>query len=208
MYLHKTPRIVKKIFPELVWSKTTARKEVYLTFDDGPVPEITEFVIELLKQYEASATFFCVGHNVQKHPEVFQSVVESGFSVGNHTFHHLNAWKTTSDIYLKDLKDCAIELNLEYGDSKALFRPPYGRVTRKIVQAIATQYEIIMWDNLTGDFDQTLHPETCFKRAIENTTPGSIVTFHDSVKAARNLRFVLPRYLDHFVELGYSFKAL
>lgn len=210
MYFHKTPRYLSYLFPGLTWSVKTKKKELFLTFDDGPVPEVTDFAINTLNDFGAKGTFFCVGHNIQKHPEVFQLLVDNKFSVGNHTFHHLDAWKTKAEHYLADTAMCTEQMNefSVFNFNRKLFRPPYGKLTPAIVRNLAPQFEIIMWDNLTGDFDRQLNPETCLKKAIKNTTKGSVVIFHDSLKAEKNLQYVLPRYLEHFAEQGFSFLPL
>lgn len=205
MFLHKTPLIVQKLYPSLTWHKATREKVLYLTFDDGPIPCLTPWVLDTLKEYKAKATFFCVGHNVEKHPELFQRILAEGHQVGNHTYHHLNGWKTEPTQYLKDsLKaDEAMQI---YTNTK-LFRPPYGRMTRK-QRKQHRHKQIIMWDVLSGDFLAKLSPEQVLSQSIRHTKPGSIIVFHDNLKAEKNLRFALPTYLSHFEAQGYSFHSL
>ncbi|TXK23273.1 polysaccharide deacetylase family protein [Pontibacter qinzhouensis] len=193
------------------WHKPAAGKQLYLTFDDGPIPVVTPFVLKQLAQYQAKATFFCVGDNVARHPDVAQQVLQQGHVLANHTFHHLKGWQTTLPAYVGDTARCHTELEKLYpaGQARKLFRPPHGRITGKQARVLREQgYELIMWDVLTNDYDKTLQPEACLKKAIKYTQSGSIIVFHDSLKAQRNLEFVLPRFLEHFVSCGYTFSTL
>jgi peptidoglycan-N-acetylglucosamine deacetylase len=202
------------MFPFLVWEMPVSGKEIYLTFDDGPIPGVTEFVLDTLQRYNAKATFFMVGHNIEKHPEIFSKVVGMGHSVGNHTHNHLNGWKTGLAQYLQNTEQCARQLQVALkgfsvgSSTKPLFRPPYGKLGLRQLLALRKQYRVIMWDVLTGDFDPQLAPEECFRKAIQHTEAGSVVIFHDSLKAEPNLRYALPRFLEHFHNQGYQFKAL
>ncbi|MGD1845108.1 MAG: polysaccharide deacetylase family protein [Salibacteraceae bacterium] len=203
MYLAKTPPLIKPLYRDLDWDgKAGATPVVYLTFDDGPIPEITPWVLEQLEQYNAKATFFCIGDNVRKHPEVYQQVIASGHTVGNHTFNHLNGWDTPKEEYLKNIAQCA-----ELVESK-LLRPPYGKITRAQIAALKTDYRMIMWGVLSADFDQKITPKRCLNNVIQNVRNGSIVVFHDSLRAEKNLRYALPHTLEHFHQLGYTFAAL
>ena len=202
MYLVKTPQVIQNLFPNFTWRIPTQTKELFLTFDDGPIPEVTPWVLETLGKYNAKATFFCVGDNIQKHPEVFQQVKEAGHSVGNHTFHHLNGWTTDNLPYFHNIRHCANQVN------SVLFRPPYGRVKPKQAQFLLRHYRIVMWDVLSGDFDPNVEPEQCLKNVINNAQTGSIVVFHDSQKAKENLMYTLPKVLEHFTSLGYTFGKL
>lgn len=184
----------------------TEEPVIYLTFDDGPVPEFTPFVLDTLAQFEAKATFFCVGDNIRKYPEVFAQVQAAGHQVGNHTVHHLNGWKTPNEEYFQEVNTCQAQLP---ESSLRLFRPPYGAITP--IQSMHLRemgYQIVMWDVLTGDFDAELSPEDCLENAIKYTRSGSIVVLHDSQKAFRNLSFVLPRYLAYFQRQGFRFDVL
>lgn len=205
MYFHKTPYIVPLIFRQYLWHKPRGEKKIYLTFDDGPVPGATEFVLKELEKFKAKATFFCVGDNIRKYPEVFQQIIDHAHSVGNHTFHHINGRKNADQTYLQNVKDCEQQIGEH---SKKLFRPPYGRMTRFESEQLLKKYQIVMWDVLTADFDQQLAPERCLANSIKSTQNGSIVLFHDSYKAERNMKFTLPRYLEYFSEQGFSFEAL
>lgn len=207
MYLHFTNHFVHKLFPHYVWRLPSAEKVIYLTFDDGPIPEVTPWVLAELEKYNAKATFFCVGDNVRKHPSIFEQVVASGHSIGNHTFNHLNGWKTTDSIYLENVKLCQNYLDTSQKNAKKLFRPPHGRLSSSQSALLRKEYEIIMWDVLSGDFDQSLKAEVCLQKAIYYTQKGSIVVFHDSEKAKKNLYFALPRYLDHFSKQGFRFEV-
>lgn len=180
-------------------------KALYLTFDDGPIPEVTPWVLETLSQYAGKATFFCIGDNVRKHPAIYQRIREEGHAVGNHTFNHLNGWKTSRDAYLENVGKCA-----ELVDS-SLFRPPYGRIRRKQAQRLVAadnRYRIIMWDVLSGDFDTGLSPEKCLRNVLKHTENGSIVVFHDSLKAERRLRYVLPRALQYWQEKEFKLNKI
>jgi len=205
MYWHKTPSWLRNLYPGFTWHKPGADKKIFLTFDDGPVPGVTEWVLDQLARYQVKATFFCVGDNIRKYPEVFSGVRRQGHTVGNHTFHHLNGWKTRPEEYLKNTELCQKLL----GTDKKIFRPPYGRVTRKQARQLQQAgYEIVMWDVLSGDFDLNLAPEKSLQKSIQATTDGSIVVFHDSHKAKGILTHVLPRYIEYFLEKGYTFDTL
>ena len=209
MYFHRTPVLLPLLYPSLVWHKDREQKSIFLTFDDGPVPEVTAFALRSLATYKALATFFCVGENIARYPDIFKKIISGGHSIGNHTHNHLNGWKTQDDTYLANVNQCfqAIKEHTAQPTPK-FFRPPYGRITRKQINEVRGQYNIIMWDVLSGDFDQNLAKEKCLANTIKHTRKGSIVIFHDSYKAYRNLQYVLPRYLDHFATKGYLFKAL
>ncbi len=203
----KTPFVAPYIYPKLLWKVKTAEKLIYLTFDDGPIPNLTEWVLETLKAFEAKATFFCVGENVEKHPEIFQRIVDDGHAIGNHTQHHLNGKKTPYAEYLADALACD-EVLKSKGQATHLFRPPYGRLTLKQRKELSKQKQIVMWDVLTQDYDQSMSPELILKRSISATERGAIVVFHDNLKAEKNLKAVLPKYLEYFSQAGYRFTTL
>ncbi|NNE32592.1 MAG: polysaccharide deacetylase family protein [Winogradskyella sp.] len=202
----KTPGFVKSLFPNLVWSVNTGKKELYLTFDDGPIPEITEWVLQQLKNYNAKATFFCIGRNIEKHQQIFKSIVNNGHSVGNHTYNHLKGWKTATDLYIEDTIKTQ---KLLYPDIKMLFRPPYGKF--KVSQSKQLQklgYKIILWDVLSYDWDSSVSKKMCYNNVVDAAKPGSIIVFHDSIKANKNLTYTLPKILEYYSKRGYSFKGL
>lgn len=205
MYLVKSPRLLKWYYPSLTWNKSRNKKVIYLTFDDGPIPDVTEFVLKTLKTFNAKATFFCIGQNISKYPDIFQQLKNDGHSIGNHTFNHLRGWDTADNLYLENFLQCQ-----EQTDSD-LFRPPYGRIKKSQIKAIRKLYpkiRIIMWDVLSGDFDLNLSPETCYNNVLKNTTNGSIVVFHDSLKALDRMQYALPKVLEYFGKEGYSFEKL
>jgi len=204
----KTPSVVKKMFPQYVWSIPTSEPVIYLTFDDGPTPEITDWTLKLLKKFDAKATFFCIGNNIEKYPELFRDIVSCGHAVGNHTHNHLKGWKTPTKNYLKNISKTEFIIS-SHSYKTNLFRPPYGRIRPKQAkQLMALGYHIIMWDILSFDWDKDISQETCLKNVVENTGKGSIIVFHDSVKASGNMIPVLPKVLEHYSKLGYTFKAL
>lgn len=202
MYLIKTPQFIQNLFPHFTWRIPTKEKQIFLTFDDGPIPEVTPWVLEQLKQYNAKATFFCVGDNISKHPEVFKQVVDAGHVVGNHTMNHLNGWSTENIPYFHNIRQGASQ------SKSVLFRPPYGRVTPKQTQFLLRHYRIVMWDVLSGDFDVNISPDQVLRNVVQNAGPGSIVVFHDSIKSKERLEYALPRVLAYFAAEGYSFDAL
>ncbi len=208
------------IYPQFVWRKSQ-KNTIYLTFDDGPIPEVTEFVLAQLKRFEAKATFFCIGGNIEKNPTIFKQIIEDKHGIGNHTFNHLNGWKTEDEIYLKNVEKCQSTIvskqstvfkpeipNPKSQIKKSLFRPPYGRIKQSQAKVLLENYEIIMWDVLTGDYSTEISPENCLKKALKYTESGSIVLFHDSIKASKNIMYALPRFLEHFAERGFSFESL
>tara|TARA_R110000850_G_scaffold199977_1_gene326158 strand:+ start:64617 stop:65276 length:660 start_codon:yes stop_codon:yes gene_type:complete len=215
-YLVKTPGIVKALYPKRRWSFTKEQKDIYLTFDDGPIPRVTPWVLETLKAFDAKATFFCIGKNVLENPEVFRKVLREGHTVGNHTQNHLNAQNTKADSYIDNVLKAqqALEETAEEEHSKALqeqllFRPPYGKLSSFKAKKLQHKgYKIVMWDVLSGDFDHTITQEKCLENVLKNTENGSIVIFHDSIKAEKNLRYALPKVLAHFSEKGCAFKAI
>lgn len=202
MYLTTSPFWLQWFYPSLTWHKSRNEKSLFLTFDDGPIPVVTPFVLNTLKKFDAKATFFCIGDNVAKHPYIFEQIIAEGHTVGNHTFNHLNGWKTKDAIYLQNVAQCNQLINSK------LFRPPYGRATKSQYSKINTQYTTIMWDVLSGDFDLKVSPQRCLNNVIRNTRNGSIILFHDSIKAWPRLETVLPQVLAYFKQRGYSFKSL
>ncbi len=179
-------------------------KSIYLTFDDGPIPEVTEFVLDMLGKYQAKATFFCIGDNIRKNPAIFEKTRKQGHSIGNHTFNHLNGWYTGNEDYLANVALCDEQLSIQTN----LFRPPYGRIKKSQARELLPTKRIVMWDVLSGDFSPNITPDRCLNMTLKHTNPGSILLFHDSVKASANLLYTLPRILAHFTSQGYEFKSL
>jgi|SRR5687768_2253406 len=202
MYLVHTPQYVQALFPGLTWKMPGDEKIIYLTFDDGPIPEVTPWILDTLEAYNAKATFFCVGDNVRKYPDIYQHILSSGHTVGNHTLNHLSGWSTENIPYFHNIRHCARVV------SSGLFRPPYGKLRPSQISFLQRHYQIIMWDVLSADFDNDITPEDCFQNVIQNAEQGSIVVFHDSLKAETNLRFALPQVLEYFSAKGFQFNAL
>jgi peptidoglycan/xylan/chitin deacetylase (PgdA/CDA1 family) len=204
---YRTPFLFPLIYPSLVWRIPNAPRELYLTFDDGPVSGPTDFVLETLDRFSAKATFFCIGDNVRKHPDVFKKVLRRGHAVGNHTFNHLNGWKTPGQKYLDNIRQCTAEMDKHLQPSSRLFRPPYGRISRSQITALSAS-RIIMWDVLSMDFNKDIPGEASLRKTINASRDGSIIVFHDSFKAEKKLQHMLPRFMDHFAQQGYAFKAI
>lgn len=202
MFLVKTPWILKKCFPSLIWDIPNQQKKVYLTFDDGPTPEITNWTLDVLKTFNAKATFFCLGQNIEAHPDTYQRILAEQHTVGNHGYQHLNGWRTSSKRYIENIEKAAKIID------SPLFRPPYGRIKRNQIKPLKRNYTIVMWDVLSADFDTSISPNECYKNVVRKTVPGSIIVFHDSLKAARNLKYALPKVLTHLSEEGFIFEAI
>ncbi|MCA6421586.1 MAG: polysaccharide deacetylase family protein [Flavobacterium sp.] len=198
----KTNRIIKWIFPNYVWDIPNDGQKVFLTFDDGPTPEITEWVLEQLKKYNAKATFFCIGNNIEKYPELFQKTIAEGHAIGNHTFNHLKGWKTSTEDYIENVK--LFETKNPKLVTRNLFRPPYGKIKPSQSKRLRKLgYKIIMWDVLSRDYDQTISATQCLENVLPNVKTGSIIVFHDSLKAEHNLKYVLPKTLEFLKENGF-----
>ena len=205
-YPIKIPKIFKFIFNKWTWNFSSQKKEIYLTFDDGPLPVITPWVLEQLNIHNAKATFFCIGENIHKHPEVFQKVISENHSIGNHTYHHLNGWKTKDVDYIKNVRSTEKLLS---NQSQRLFRPPFGKI--KISQSRKLRelgYQIVMWEVLSADFDQKLSARECVENVLKNVKNGSIVVFHDSEKSFPRLKESLPIILKTLKDNGYVCKAI
>jgi peptidoglycan-N-acetylglucosamine deacetylase len=204
-YYAKTPKWVRKLFTGSIWEMPATENAIYLTFDDGPHPIITPFVLDELKKYNARATFFCIGRNVLQDPAVFKRILNDGHAVGNHTYDHLDGWKTGNETYLQNI------LKAENYIDSDLFRPPYGRITRNQRKDLIKQRpaaKIIMWSVLSGDFDKNITPEQCCENVLKNAESGSVIVFHDSEKAEKKLRYALPIVLKYFCEKGWQFKKI
>ena len=248
------PKFIQWLYPERIWAFPLDRNSVYLTFDDGPIPEVTPWVLDELKKHNAKATFFCIGDNVQKNPEVFRRIISEGHSVGNHTFNHLNGWKTETSEYVENVEKAGRQMwddgrqmtddgsrmsedeRRKSGDSeintskesiivnlqssitnrqssivnrKSLFRPPYGRITSKQAKILQKKgFKIVMWDIISYDYDENVSEEKCIQNVLKNIKPGSIVVFHDSLKAEKNLRYVLPKVLEFISKNGWKCSSI
>ena len=199
---YRFPDLIRPFLGNLVWRKEPTLKVIYLTFDDGPVPEVTPQVLDILRNYNIKATFFCVGENVQKYPEIYSEILNQGHQTGNHTFNHLNGIRVSTDEYLANIKKAT--KNIE----SRLFRPPYGRISYRQKKKLQSRFEIIMWDILTHDYSQNLNPESILKNIKRYTRKGSIVVFHDSIKAKKNVLRVLPLAIEYWKKEGYEFATL
>lgn len=205
-YFIKTPWLVRKLFSSYVWKMPSAGKTVYLTFDDGPHPQVTPFVLDELKKYNASATFFCIGKNVLLHPEVYRRILSEGHSAGNHTHNHVNGWKVSAEQYIHNVAEAARVIH------SGLFRPPYGKITpgqaKKIKEVLGPAARIIMWDVLSVDFDTELSGEDCLQNVLKNYSAGSVIVFHDSEKAFPRLQYALPGVLKALSGNGFRFEKI
>ena len=202
----KTPKLIQRLFPKYIWNKASLDKTLYLTFDDGPTPEITQWTLDTLSKYNAKATFFCIGENVTKHPDIFKSVAQAGHTIGNHTFNHLKGWRTNTEQYVDNTLKAQQVIK---PNSNGLFRPPFGKIKRsQAKQLLSKGYQIVMWSVLSYDWEVQVTQEQCLKNVIKHATSGSIVVFHDSVKASKNMQYTLPKVLDYFSKKGYTFKSL
>lgn len=191
------------MFKNYYWHGNRGEKTVYLTFDDGPTPLVTDYVINLLSQYGFKATFFCIGDKVNRYPETYRLLKNENHQIGNHTYHHLNAWTTKKNRYLDNIDECSKVVETK------LFRPPYGRITRALTQRLIKKgYKIVLWDVLSGDFDQSRISESCLKNLKKNTRNGSIIVFHDSDKSFEKLKVILPEYLAFLKEKGWNSKSI
>lgn len=193
---------MKWLYPGVAWSYPEQEKTIYITFDDGPVPEVTPAVLEILRQYQVKATFFSIGDNVRKYPGVFRQVQEEGHRIGHHGYRHLNAWKTSAEVYLNDVEEGAKLIPSD------LFRPPYGKLTWRTLFFLRRKYRIIMWDVISCDFDEQVSAEEVYQNVVMNARPGSVIVFHDSLKASKKMLWALPRVLDFFNKHGYTFRTI
>ena len=209
MFIHQIPRIVPALLPKLIWSVPVSEEsnEVYFTFDDGPTPEITNFVLDCLAKYKAKATFFCIGKNIQNNPDIVNSIIQEHHRIGNHTMNHANAWKYTMDQYKKDIQACD-EIIVELKIDSVGFRPPYGRINSEIYRNLSSQYPIYMWSFLSGDYNHDLSTKSIIEAGKKHIKPGSILVFHDSIKAFPRLKVVLPALLDFCYQNHLTVKAL
>jgi peptidoglycan/xylan/chitin deacetylase (PgdA/CDA1 family) len=207
--------LLKILFPFVTWKVKTSEKTIYLTFDDGPIPGLTEFVLDELKKYNFKATFFCVGDNIRKHPSVFNRLCMEGHAIGNHTYHHIKGWKTSAEKYWEDIGLWEQEFSkhsfplANIGKSgKPLFRPPYGRFTRAQYQGLKQKYEIVMWNVLTQDYNASLTAQQVLQKAIRGAKPGAIIVFHDNLKAEQKLKSILPVFLEYLHKNSFTTATL
>jgi peptidoglycan/xylan/chitin deacetylase (PgdA/CDA1 family) len=208
MVWHTVPSLVQQFFPKRIWNGSPDENRIYLTFDDGPVPGVTEFVLDELAKRNQLATFFVVGDNVRKHPELAKRIYDSGHQVGNHTFHHLNGWKTDLQSYLKNVELCQEILSEKLGLEATIFRPPYGLMTQAQAKLVMKTHQIAMWSLLAGDYDDRLGSEQILEKTIKYSQPGKIVVFHDQERTAKVLPEFLPTYLDYLMDQGWSTSTL
>ena len=209
LFLPKYPSVLKLLYPKRI-SRIKDKNAIYLTFDDGPIPDVTPWVLDLLEEYSAKATFFCIGENVEKHPEIFRSILEKEHAVGNHTFNHLNGWKTGKAPYIENTQKTqqVFTANKFFPEIK-FFRPPYGKIMNaQASDLVKKSYKLVMWDVISGDYDHSISAEKCYRNVINNAIDGSTIVFHDSEKAFKNLREVLPRVMRYYAEKGFTFKSL
>lgn len=200
--LVRPPQLLRSYYKHSVWRMSKEEPVIYLTFDDGPIEGLTPWVLDTLKTYGIKATFFCVGNNISTNPHIYERIIKEGHKAGNHTYDHIKGWKTKTADYLENVERC------EQLTKTKLFRPPYGRIKKQQFAQLVTDYKIIFWDVLTYDYDKFITPETCLSNSIKYTRNGSIVVFHDNIKAQKNLKFVLPQYIEHFLKLNYKFAVL
>jgi peptidoglycan-N-acetylglucosamine deacetylase len=192
----------KRIYPDVIWDKNKSGKTLYLTFDDGPTPEITRQVMDILDKYNAKATFFCLGRNVERHPEIYTEILKRGHQVGNHTYSHLKGWETGNKEYFLDIELASVFINSH------LFRPPYGRIKRAQIKFLKKKFHIILWDVMSHDYEKLWSKERCLKAVMRYAKKGSIIVFHDSEKAAEKVFYILPSILDYYSKEGYKFERL
>lgn len=209
----KTPLLAKKMFPNYIWDIPSASKTLYLTFDDGPTPDITNWTLDVLDQYNAKATFFCVGKNVKLHPEIFKSIIDNDHTIGNHSYNHIKGWRTSTKNYLANISKAQKTIDSQIANHpsefKYLFRPPYGQIRPKQGKAlIELGYQIVMWNVLSFDWNNEISPENCLENVLSSAQNGSIIVFHDSLKAQINMTYALPKVLEHFSNKGYNFKSI
>jgi peptidoglycan-N-acetylglucosamine deacetylase len=208
-YWIKTSFLIKKIFPKFIWDIPNDENKIYLTFDDGPTPKITPWVLDELKKHHIKATFFCIGNNILDYPDIFQRIIAEGHSVGNHTFSHLKGWDTATGEYIQNIQACGAEIQKYNSGGNRLFRPPYGKISRSQTgKVLQMGFRIIMWDILTVDYDKNVSPEKCLNNATQKTQSGSIIIFHDSIKAFPNLEYALPKTIEILKNKGFKFDTI
>lgn len=198
LYTITPPTWLKLLYGRgFLWAVNTPRKEVFLTFDDGPQPGVTDWVLDTLKQYNAKATFFCIGHNVASHPELYQRIIDEGHRIGNHTYNHINGLKSSNAEYIANIEKACKVIDSD------LFRPPYGKLRRMQARWVKKHFKPVMWSVLAADWDKEVSPEECYKNVVTHTKSGAVIVFHDSLKAEKNMRYALPKYLEFLKQEGY-----
>lgn len=197
----RSPLWTQQLLKGLTWRVKTQQKELYLTFDDGPIPELTPWVLDLLSSYKAKATFFCIGANAAKSRDIITRIKQEGHSLGHHTFNHYNAWKVTKEDYLENVAKGNKEV------PSRLFRPPYGKLRRSMISTLKQDYEIVMWTVLSKDYLRSISSQQVLHNVL-SCKAGDIIVFHDSLKAEKHLRYSLPKMLKHYHDKGFEFKAL
>ncbi|PRD56972.1 polysaccharide deacetylase family protein [Sphingobacterium gobiense] len=202
MYFVTAPFFLRWYYPKVTFNKSRKEQKVYLTFDDGPIPEVTPFILNTLAAHHIKATFFCVGDNIAKNRDIYERILAEGHQVGNHTYNHLRGWDTDDSVYLDNIEKC------QQLTGTTLFRPPYARAKKSQLKALYEQYEVVFWDVLSGDFDTQISPEKCYQNVIRHVKNGSIIVFHDNIKALPRLSYALPKVITYLQEKGYGFGIL
>ena len=209
-FMIKVPKIIKHLFFNQVWNIPNTENTIYLTFDDGPTPEITEKVLEILDKHHIKATFFCIGDNVRKHPEIVQKILSKQHAVGNHTYSHLKGWNTPTKTYISNTEACRMKLNSQFTiKNSQIFRPPYGKITPwQSYKLRKLGYKIIMWDVVSKDYNASISAEMCYENVIQNVSSGSIIVFHDSHKAKENVLNSLEKTIETLKRKGFNFEKI
>lgn len=198
----RPPQIIRHFYKDALWRMNKHEPKIFLTFDDGPIPELTPWILDLLNKYQIKATFFCVGENIDKYPDIFNHIIKDGHQVGNHTYNHLKGWNVTTNSYIENVMKCQTAI------TSNLFRPPYGKISKSQHKILVRHFKVVFWDVLSYDYDSFTSPEECLKNCIHYSRNGSIVVFHDNLKAEHNLKYTLPLFIEHFLNLNYKFDLL
>jgi len=202
MYFVTAPFFLRWYYPKITFNKSRKERKIFLTFDDGPIPEVTPRILDILAEYDIKATFFCVGDNIEKYRSIYERIRSEGHQVGNHTYNHLRGWDTEDNIYLNNIAKC------QQLTGTSLFRPPYARAKKTQLKALYERYEVIFWDVLSGDFDEQISPEKCYQNVIKHVRSGSIIVFHDNIKALPRVTYALPKVISYLKRAGYDFGVL
>ncbi|TYR34766.1 polysaccharide deacetylase family protein [Sphingobacterium phlebotomi] len=202
MYFVTAPFFLRWYYPKVTFNKSRKDRKIYLTFDDGPIPEVTPFILDTLAEHQIKATFFCVGENIEKNRAIYDRILAEGHQVGNHTYNHLRGWDTDDSVYLDNIAKC------QQLTGTILFRPPYARAKKSQLNVLYEQYEVVFWDVLSGDFDAQISPEKCYQNVIRHVKNGSIIVFHDNIKAMPRVSYALPKVITYLKAKGYDFGVL